>query len=770
MSSVLSFVSKYSIFFLIALIILVLAITLLLAKAVIGAIRDNLERKNQKVDIDVIKNTDYTEESEDRKGLAIRRMVCANGIDTAPNSYMSINDGGRDVYVRSFTISKLPSRTTFANTFSELMDFPNCTSSVYVNPISEAEMSKKLNKHITVVDSEFVGAAGNPNRRRQLQNQYVESMNFAREIETGDNKFYNVGFLFSIYADSISELNNISDNFRSIALKKGIEISSCYAAQAEAYVTNAPFNKVKAKSSIMDSNCVKFFMMDKYSVSTIYNYKESTFSHRTGILLGNDLNTGKPFVYDLYNHKSFIGICYGSMGYGKSATIKMIATRASLAGYRFAAVDSQTLKGTNGGEYNPLCRKLNGTVFQLSSDSDNVLNLFDVSISKTRDMKEDSLLGGVERDTLDLNSKIQLIEDNLLTIIQKTKEINDTEYYVRMGTILKDTCQEVYEEKGIFHGNPSSLYEEVTDGITTGKVLKQLPTLTDFYKRILRKSVLNDDSSLDKCYNLIIDGLSDYVRPICFTKISKTPVSEEIYNNLIPNADGIRVLGMENGTSEEVVCVRGTSTYFDGQSTISRDYKSPFINIDISQLPEGPKKVIARQIAISWINECVINKNSEDIKSADKLMIIFDEAHENFKFQYGRSAIEKIVRTARKRNVAMIISTQTISEFDESEETRAIRDLASFHFIFAQPVSEKEVLKKQFGLTDSQIDTIINRLGTGGSNATPEEIAAHQGELCVYDKEVKRCCFIKVAYFKNQEAAVVETKAENVEALYKKNA
>ena len=271
------------------LVAVVVAILVILCRSIFGAIMTMMESKKE--DKNAIKDMDLESVEEDDKGRVLRELVAADGIDPAPNSYMGISDSGRDIYVRSFTICSLPKSTTFASTFAELMNFTGCTSSVFVVPIPEGEMSRKLNKHITVVDSEFTGAQGSPNRRRQLQQQYAESMEWARELETGDNKFFRVGFLFSIYAPSIQELNNLSDTFHRMANRKNIGISACFACQPEAYQANAPLNRVNLTSEIVKGNAIKYFILDKKSVSTIYNYTQATFTHRTGAPLGVDMFT-----------------------------------------------------------------------------------------------------------------------------------------------------------------------------------------------------------------------------------------------------------------------------------------------------------------------------------------------------------------------------------------------------------------------------------------------------------------------------------------------
>lgn len=55
-------------------------------------------------------------------------ICCADGIDASQLGYVVINDGGRDVYECALYADKLPKRSTFAVTYAELMNFPNCTT------------------------------------------------------------------------------------------------------------------------------------------------------------------------------------------------------------------------------------------------------------------------------------------------------------------------------------------------------------------------------------------------------------------------------------------------------------------------------------------------------------------------------------------------------------------------------------------------------------------------------------------------------------------
>lgn len=716
-----------------------------------------------------LKNIDYDTLSRKKKASTLRQIIAPDAVDAGPNGYMKISDGGRDVYVRSFTIVSMPKRTRFANTFSRLLDFPDCTSSVFVEPIPEGTMVHKMDRHITILSSEYGAASGDVNRMRKLRSQFEDTSAFAEQVENGENKFFNVGFLFTLYGDSIEELNKKTDKFHATAVAKNIEISSCYAVQAEAFLSNAPLNrKVNIESKFITSDSVKMFQMDKYSVSSIYNYTQSTYSHKDGVAIGRDMFTADPVIFDTYDpsHDGFTIIIAGKTNCGKSATIKILASRQLLQGYHFVAIDSQARKGMSEGEYAGIAELCNGVNFQISNTPNGeIMNIFEVSES-TKTVK-DSANTIHEVRSLDLADKVSMVTNVLLTMIKGNKTFDSLQMETYISRILVDNITQLYRSFGIVDGNADSLY--TTDdtgkipGVDAGRVQKILPTLTDFYKQLLISDRDNEDESLIPAYNIILMALADYVRELYYSKKTCFFFDSTTYHNL-PYVEGQKGREWLNDRNEKeaVVEIHGIRAYYDGQSSVHISRDCPFTNIDISQLPDN-EKVLARQVSMDFINENFIKKNSETIKASAKLVCIFDECHENFSNDYARKTLDGAARTARKRNVSLILSSQTLKEYDNYPETQAILKQAAVKFIFKQDYQDRDYLIKTLGLTEAQVDFILNDLG--GNLADDVEKNKHRGEMCIVDN--KQVCFCKVDYLKKTEALPVETDAAQIENLFK---
>lgn len=750
--------------------LILVAIVAILVGGALNHLRAEKAKAEEEEREENLKNIDYNSLREGRKSAMLKKIVAADGVDPAPNSYMVINDGGKDIYVRSLTITSMPKRDRFANTFSELMDFPGCTSSVFINPLSEAAMISKMDRHITVLSSEYGAASGDVNRQRKLNAQFQDASNFAEQIESGENKFFSVGFVFSLYAYSVKELNKATDQFHSKALAKGIYVSNCFAVQAEAYASNAPLNKEQKTTTLfIKSDAIKYFQMDKYSVSAIYNYTQSSYSHKQGVALGRDLQSGSPIIFDLYDqsHDGFCLIIAGKTGCGKSATIKMMCCRDLIQGYHFVAVDSQARKGMSEGEYAGLAQMCNGINFQISNSSKEIMNIFEVS-ETTRTVK-DSANTVREVRTLELADKINMVANVLQTMVKGSANISDIQTNTYVHRIIIDNLANLYRSFGIVDGDPDSLYttarSQVAMGITAGKQLKTLPTLTDYYMQILLSRRDNEDMTLQNAYNLVVMALADYVKELYYSEKTCRFFTRSQFLKL-PYVEGTkgREFVNEKQHREAIIEVHGIRAYFDGQSSVHISKDCPFTNIDISQLPDS-ERVLARQVAIDFINENFIKKNSESIGSADKLMCIFDECHENFKNDYARLTLDGAVRTARKRNVALVLSSQTVREYENWPETQAILKQAAVKFIFKQDYQDREYLIKTLGLTEAQTDYILNSLG--GNPDDESDKNRHRGEMCIIDN--KQVAFCKVDYLKKTEALPVETDSRAIEALFSVN-
>ena len=397
------------------------------------------------------------------------------------------------------------------------------------------------------------------------------------------------------------------------------------------------------------------------------------------------------------------------------------------------------------------------------------MNIFEVSETTKTVKNSDNTVTEVR--TLELSDKISMVANVISTMVRGSASTKDVPLQMDtyINRIIVDNLTQLYRAFSIEDGKPDSLYVPRgsvqamdTGDLSSGRVPRKMPTLTDFYKQLLISNKDNKDNTLTDAYNVILMALQDFVKELYYSVDTCTFFTRDMYMKM-PFVEGqkSRVYVNDFGKSERVVEIHGIKAYFDGQSSVHINKDCPFTNIDISQLPDS-EKTLARQVAIDFVNENFIKKNSENVNSADKLECIFDECHELFNNDYARKTLDGVVRTARKRNVAIILSSQTVKEYDHYPETQAILKQAAVKFVYKQDYQDREYLINTLGLTAAQVDMIINNLGGNPSDESDKN--RHRGEVCIIDN--KQVCFCKVDYRKSTEALPVETDARGIESLF----
>ena len=160
----------------------------------------------------------------------------------------------------------------------------------------------------------------------------------------------------------------------------------------------------------------------------------------------------------------------------------MWASRYIDFGYKIRSIDFDA-RGT-GGEYSIMAEAVGGINYQLKPDSKNILNLFEVDVTDEFDEMTQT-----EYKVLDLATKKSNLLRLIMTMIKDGREIEQFAQETFIKRIVLDAITECYNDRGIYHGKVESIYEKakyvVNGALSSGMVKKELPTITDFYKKIL---------------------------------------------------------------------------------------------------------------------------------------------------------------------------------------------------------------------------------------------------------------------------------------------
>ena len=575
---------------------------------------------------------------------SIKEMIAPTGIDASSLDHLEII-ACTNRFARSFFVANLPRMCTFPELFRGMYMFGDINTSVYINPILESTSQNDLNRTINELETERIMAEdrGNINRARLLAQKRMETEELRDEIASGFNKMYQATIIATLFAYDLKTLDTYTRLLSTEMAKSLVDIKSAWATQEEAFQSNLPLMKEKTGEK---------HLFDRGSMGTVFPFVSSEVGHSTGIPLGYNLQTGVPILFDNF-HESLTNynmVIFAKSGAGKSVAMKTLISRSSvLMGIESLALDAE-------GEYYAVAEALGGINVVISPNSDTIINLFDIEVETIKDE-----ITGKEREVLNVESKVEDVTQALVTMAKGSTKSPDVNELTKQ--IIAESVADEYARLGIT-SDPASLYVADSATIVDGRIEKQkkeLPTIGSWYRQIQEKAANNTNVDYQFHYSYLIKVMKQYIR--------------------------------EYG---------GQMAYFDGQSTVDILERSPFINLDISQLEERFARPLAQQILLSWIWEKYVKKNSEDKKKARKKRVLVDEAWMLLPYPEAVDFLNTMARRARKRNVSLAIISQRFQDFYEKSEVQAVLTSSDTKLFLAQDKSEIEYVKEVFKLSDGE--------------------------------------------------------------------
>jgi len=604
---------------------------------------------------DIIADIEEQESVIELNKSSLKDLISPSGIDASHYDYLEIFSKFSR-YARSFYVTTLPRQATFPYFLSDIYNFGDINTSVYIAPIPETVSQNDLNKTIVELQSERYVAQdrGDINRESILAMKQSEAESLRDQIAAGYNRLFEATIITTLFDYSKDALDKMSELLSIEASKSMLGLKTAWAIQEEAFQSNLPLNNnmVKRKHTF-----------DRGSMATVFPFVTSEVGHDTGVPIGINKQTGLPIIFDNFHDSltNYNMVIFGKSGSGKSVTIKTIMARsAGLMGIENLVLDAE-------GEYVVVAEALCGINITISPNSGEIINIFDVEPEVVRDE-----ITGKEVHVVNIENKVEDVTQVLLTMARgstRSTEVNEL-----TKQIIGEIVAEEYAVLGI-NNNIESLFEEENDVVDSFDAQSQeyitnkrkaMPTIGSWYERLLIKAKENDNSDYHYHYSYLTKVMKQYVRK---------------YD--------------------------GQMAYFDGQSTFDLLDGSLFINIDISQLEENFARPLAQQVLLSWVWEKYVKKNSENKGKARMKRVLVDEAWMLLDYPEAVQFLNTMARRARKRNVSLTVVSQKFQDFYEKKEVQAVLTSSDIKLFLAQDKSEIGYLREVFKLSEGETDFLL---------------------------------------------------------------
>lgn len=610
------------------------------------------------------------------------------GIANRDDDYFTIKQSlGTKTYGRPFYIppSGYP-RLLQTTWFQKLINAGEVDLMVDIHKLTKNDALKMYQRQLTILESNLTVqlARGNKNVIQDTRTKMADINLLMEEVQLGYNDSFYFGVNGIMHADSLKDLNKMSDNLEDEMAGSFFKLITTYRRIKKGIRSVTPLVRNEIPESLRN--------IDRRALTTLSPFISGSGRFNGGIPIGINRITGQKeffnaFGTEEYRPKNYNMAIFGLAGSGKSLAMKLLMARETVGmGVYTRQIDVE-------GEFIEITRLLGGVNITLAEESDIRLNPLDINVSLLP--IEDALEGNnnidEELEALEESDEKELIEKDgkvyvqFIPIREKINEALDFFDIVCRGknqespgltvfesNYLEEALKYLYTEdpRFLFSTHPSSLFivgaREVNGDIAQRKVKKEMPTLSDVYQYLL-ESYKNEPEA-----KRLIHALRPFLRD----------ASKPIF-------DG--------------------QTYF-GKNVPTNLNKAKIVNFNLKHMEEGFLRPIAYHVILTYLWEDFAKAPEmiyyKKIINADEFATLIDN-------EQTVTFSEKLARRIRKRNGGFRIASQDFVKVARSPKARAILQNTQTFLLFEQNKIDLKELEETFNLSRGEINIINNSPAKG---------------------------------------------------------
>lgn len=283
----------------------------------------------------------------------------------APSSMEIMFDKVRvsGLLAKSFFVYAYP-RYTEVNWLSPVINFDvSMDISMFIYPSSSVKMMKFLKNKVAQIQSSMrieqeKGMVSDPALETALQ----DAEELRRNIQRGEEKFYQFGLYFTIYGEDEDKIKKIQTKLETSLGGKLVLTKSADLQMEHAFNSCIPLATDHLEIS---------HNMNTNPLSTTFPFSSSDMTSSEGILYGINRHNDSLIIFDRFNLENANSVVFAKSGAGKSYAVKLEVLRSLMMGTDVIIIDPEN-------EYEELANTVNGTYLRVSLNSPQRINPFDL--------------------------------------------------------------------------------------------------------------------------------------------------------------------------------------------------------------------------------------------------------------------------------------------------------------------------------------------------------------------------------------------------------
>ncbi len=266
-------------------------------------------------------------------------------------------------YARSYYVYGYP-RQVFTGWMSSLVNTDEVLDiSMYIYPVNGRVVLENLRKKVSQLEAGIQidnekGKVRDPGKQAAIQD--AEEMR--DKLQVGEEHFFRLGFYFTLYGNSIDELDFVSHKIESLL------------GQQLIYSKPASSQQEQTMNSVIPQFTDQLQIRRNFgtgALSTSFPFTSANLSDGKGILYGVNMHNSGLVLFDRWSLENSNSVVFAKSGAGKSFAVKLEALRSMMFGTEIFIIDPEN-------EYQKMAEAVGGAYIRLSLNSTVRINPFDL--------------------------------------------------------------------------------------------------------------------------------------------------------------------------------------------------------------------------------------------------------------------------------------------------------------------------------------------------------------------------------------------------------
>src|SRR6201995_579741 len=294
-----------------------------------------------------------------QKGItALRDFIAPSSLEFS-NTHFQL--GTR--YARTYYVYGYP-RQLYTGWLSGMVNLDEVIDlSMIIQPVDSQVVLNNLRKKVSQLEAGIQidnekGHVRDPGKQAAVQD--AEEMR--DKLQVGEERFFRFGLYFTIYANSMEELEFVSHKVESLLGQQLVYSKAASAQQEQALNSTIP--------QFTDQLQI-YRNMNTGAISTSFPFTSADLTQENGILYGINMHNSGLVIFDRFSLENGNSVVFAKSGAGKSFTVKLEALRSMMFGTEIFIIDPEN-------EYQRMCEAVGGAYVPLSLNSSTRINPFDL--------------------------------------------------------------------------------------------------------------------------------------------------------------------------------------------------------------------------------------------------------------------------------------------------------------------------------------------------------------------------------------------------------